>query len=232
MLYRKKPLQIEAFPARDALAASAQGGAGLPIWLRDAHEAGQVTFAGDHVRIQTLEGVMRAEIDDMIIRGVRGELYPCKPDVFAATYDPSSKEEAPSPTPAARPAPQLPPQPAAPTLPPTSRTLQAARMALIAMLLPGVALVIAVLAAALTGQDIPAGTMSAVGSMALAIGAIGTGAPVAHGLRHWGAREPSSAVWSAGVASPYPGAAAGGGAWGAAARTDWGAQAAALGGAP
>ncbi len=36
--------------------------------------------------IETLEGVMRAKVGDYIIKGVQGELYPCKPDIFALTY--------------------------------------------------------------------------------------------------------------------------------------------------
>lgn len=39
------------------------------------------------IAIPTLEGVMRASRGDWIIRGVRGEYYPCKPDIFADTYD-------------------------------------------------------------------------------------------------------------------------------------------------
>ena len=38
--------------------------------------------------IKTLEGTMRAEEGDWIIRGVKCELYPCKPDIFTATYEP------------------------------------------------------------------------------------------------------------------------------------------------
>ena len=38
--------------------------------------------------IETLEGVMRADLNDWIIKGVKGEFYPCKPDIFAATYEP------------------------------------------------------------------------------------------------------------------------------------------------
>ncbi|MDE3023883.1 MAG: hypothetical protein KGI54_18860 [Pseudomonadota bacterium] len=38
--------------------------------------------------IFTLEGVHRADIGDMIIKGVKGEFYPCKPDIFALTYQP------------------------------------------------------------------------------------------------------------------------------------------------
>ena len=39
--------------------------------------------------ILTLEGVVIAQPGDWIIRGVKGELYPCKPDIFAATYEPA-----------------------------------------------------------------------------------------------------------------------------------------------
>lgn len=38
--------------------------------------------------IDTLEGVMIGEPGDWIIRGIKGEFYPCKPDIFAATYEP------------------------------------------------------------------------------------------------------------------------------------------------
>ena len=39
-----------------------------------------------YVTIKTLEGLMRADIGDYIIKGVKGELYPCKPDIFELTY--------------------------------------------------------------------------------------------------------------------------------------------------
>ena len=41
------------------------------------------------VRIRTPEGVMTADAGDWVIRGVKGEFYPCKPDIFAATYEPA-----------------------------------------------------------------------------------------------------------------------------------------------
>ncbi len=40
------------------------------------------------IKIETLEGVMTASPGDWVIRGVKGEIYPCKPDIFEATYDP------------------------------------------------------------------------------------------------------------------------------------------------
>ncbi|MEE7714225.1 hypothetical protein V3J85_23230 [Bacillus sp. 5001] len=43
------------------------------------------------ISIPTLEGVMTADEGDWIIRGVQGEFYPCKPDIFAATYEPTQE---------------------------------------------------------------------------------------------------------------------------------------------
>ena len=43
--------------------------------------------------VGTLEGVMQAKPGDWIIRGVQGEFYPCKPDIFAATYEPADADD-------------------------------------------------------------------------------------------------------------------------------------------
>jgi len=45
-----------------------------------------IMIYSDHLVIKTLERDHRADIGDWIIKGVRGELYPCKPDIFALTY--------------------------------------------------------------------------------------------------------------------------------------------------
>lgn len=52
-------------------------------------EAEQVTDSP--VQIHTLEGTMTANVGDWIITGVKGEQYPCKPDIFEATYEPVAK---------------------------------------------------------------------------------------------------------------------------------------------
>ena len=44
-------------------------------------------LAGEYLEISTLEGIMKAHIGDYIIKGVSGEFYPCKPDIFNKTYD-------------------------------------------------------------------------------------------------------------------------------------------------
>lgn len=59
--------------------------------LEVAKWCGGISFVEDGrllLLIFTLEGTMRAEIGDYIIKGVKGEFYPCKSDIFAATYDP------------------------------------------------------------------------------------------------------------------------------------------------
>ena len=93
MLYRKKPVLVDAF----RLTADAEVIA--PDWFILAVGDGTVDFdrslVDGHVHIygctvNTLEGRMHAKLGDYIIRGVQGELYPCKPDIFAKTYEPAS----------------------------------------------------------------------------------------------------------------------------------------------
>lgn len=52
---------------------------------------GEIVLSGSELLIGTLEGTMRASPGDYIVRGTRGELYPCKPDVFATKYRPEDQ---------------------------------------------------------------------------------------------------------------------------------------------
>lgn len=56
---------------------------------RAAVKPGEIRRYDDFLHIGTLEGVTTAAPGDWIIRGNKGELYPCKPDIFAATYEPA-----------------------------------------------------------------------------------------------------------------------------------------------
>lgn len=91
--FRKKPVEVDTVVVRNALHAAGSDWDALPSWLRDAYENGDIIFARDFVSIRTKEGEMRGDIDDIIIQGVKGELYPCKPDIFVATYEPVTNEE-------------------------------------------------------------------------------------------------------------------------------------------
>jgi len=93
MKYVKKPVTIEAVSVREVLTAAIWGWEALPDWIRAACDAGTVGLCGDFVVIHALEGDMLGGIDDMIIQGVKGELYPCKPDIFNETYSPVNSPE-------------------------------------------------------------------------------------------------------------------------------------------
>lgn len=86
--FRKRPVEVEAVTVVELLRAATGDWQALPAWIREAYEAVTVLFLADAVEIRTLEGTMRGEFEDWIIRGVQGELYPCKPKIFAATYEP------------------------------------------------------------------------------------------------------------------------------------------------
>lgn len=78
--FRKKPVVIEAvqFLGDGNLMEILE-------WLKD----GNVVGGGDDLTIRTLEGDMRADKMDWIIKGVNSEFYPCKPDIFEKTYEPA-----------------------------------------------------------------------------------------------------------------------------------------------
>ena len=80
MKYRKKPVVIEAWQWLPHLEEHP-----APAWLAESHH----WFDNKNLMIGTLEGTMRADPGDWIIKGVKGEIYPCKPDIFAATYEPA-----------------------------------------------------------------------------------------------------------------------------------------------
>ena len=72
--YKKKPVVIEAL-----------------LWTGDFSEMQEfcstATMVGDVLSIPTLEGDHTASVGDYIIKGIKNEFYPCKPDIFFLTYD-------------------------------------------------------------------------------------------------------------------------------------------------
>lgn len=88
MKYRKKPVEVEAMHlTRENVDTVARWCGGRVIHEAKPGDPSDVYVALD---IPTLEGVMRAETHsggDYVIKGVKGEFYPCKPDIFEQTYD-------------------------------------------------------------------------------------------------------------------------------------------------
>ena len=75
--YRKKPVVVEAIRWTGNNADA----------VREFTQDKEIKTAGDTVIIPTLEGDMMASLGDYIIKGVSGEFYPCKPDIFWKTYE-------------------------------------------------------------------------------------------------------------------------------------------------
>ena len=82
--YRKRPVVVEAFRWTGGPDRTED-----PGWIVEMIESGAVTFEPGALLIHTLEGTMRADVGDYVIRGVKDEVYPCKPDIFDATYEPA-----------------------------------------------------------------------------------------------------------------------------------------------
>lgn len=82
--YRKKPAVIEAF---QITADRVYDDSLWPDWLKRAYETGEVYRVNDKLMVVALGGHVLVEVDDWIIMGVKGELYPCKPDIFQETYE-------------------------------------------------------------------------------------------------------------------------------------------------
>ena len=83
-VYRKKPVEIEAIQFEDTPEVLSElsdfiNNQDLRVDYKDPENP--------VIKIETLEGVMKASVGDYIIIGVNGEFYPCKPDIFNKTYD-------------------------------------------------------------------------------------------------------------------------------------------------
>ena len=83
MKFRKKLIVIEAMQySRESCRA-------VCAWVGIGHHGYLLMGCGsESLSIPTLEGVHEARPDDWIIKGIKGEFYPCKPDIFEATYEP------------------------------------------------------------------------------------------------------------------------------------------------
>lgn len=84
--FRKKPVEIEAMQL-DGTVESANHVLAWIGWNGGEAHRYHPTRPSEGLVVATLLGGMHAAIGDWIIRGVQGEFYPCKPDIFAATYE-------------------------------------------------------------------------------------------------------------------------------------------------
>lgn len=82
--FKKKPVVIEAMQFHSNHVGATQ----VLHWINESGGNATWFFNHDTLQIETLEGLMSANDGDWIIRGVKGEFYPCKPDIFEQTYEP------------------------------------------------------------------------------------------------------------------------------------------------
>lgn len=89
MKYRKKPVTIEAIKWNGLNVSDVDTfcGGKARIEINDAAWRAGVSGVHSDVFIDTPEGTHHASVGDYIIKGVHGEFYPCKPDIFAETYE-------------------------------------------------------------------------------------------------------------------------------------------------
>jgi len=90
MYYRKKPITIEAMQLKPGNILDVMN------WVHEEcppEMNARILPEPGGARIRTLEGYMHASWSDWIIKGVKGEFYPCKPDIFKATYEPVRPSE-------------------------------------------------------------------------------------------------------------------------------------------
>ena len=90
--YRKRPVEIEAVQFTGDNKCEIAKFMGIPITGLHMSVDAVLRADGDyrantHIHIHTLEGTMTANCGDFIIKGVKGEFYPCKPDIFNETYE-------------------------------------------------------------------------------------------------------------------------------------------------
>ena len=81
--YRKKPVVIEAVEFKDEIHCFEE----LDKLEMDPIRVDYKNPDKPVIKIETLEGIMIGQVGDFIIKGVNGEFYPCKPDIFKKTYD-------------------------------------------------------------------------------------------------------------------------------------------------
>jgi hypothetical protein len=85
--YRKKSVEVEAQQFTTNNEEGSPTMDAIVNWVNQGRNEGGAWHNGTDIFVATPEGQMRAGVGDWIIRGVKGEFYPCKPDIFEATYE-------------------------------------------------------------------------------------------------------------------------------------------------
>jgi hypothetical protein len=84
--YRKQPIEIKA------IQFDGTNEVDIELFMKESNEQtgnliGSTSGEDDDLYIETIEGVLHISQDDFVIRGIKGEFYPCRPDIFYETYE-------------------------------------------------------------------------------------------------------------------------------------------------
>jgi hypothetical protein len=87
MKYQKKPIIVEAYAVDELLRLNQDDYDALPERVRQGYENSEIMFKHNGIDVETKTGWFHADKGDYIIVGIDSEMYPCKADTFAATYE-------------------------------------------------------------------------------------------------------------------------------------------------
>lgn len=79
--FKKKPVEVEAWQVSD------EGVEAILAWMTSEPGETDAKVINDELLICTLEGEMKASVGDWVVKGIAGEFYPCRSDIFAQTYE-------------------------------------------------------------------------------------------------------------------------------------------------
>jgi hypothetical protein len=89
--FRKRPVEIEAVEVGKVVRLAGADWSGLPGWVKESYEKGNLLFTPSEVHVRTLEGWMVGKSGDWLIKEPfpvdDRKIYPCKPEIFEQTYE-------------------------------------------------------------------------------------------------------------------------------------------------
>jgi hypothetical protein len=87
MKYRKLPIEVHAWPVGELIHQYYNDAKNLPDEVKLAFSKRNLRFLTNSIHVTTLEGEHIAKVSDVLVRGIRGEFYGCREDIFKETYE-------------------------------------------------------------------------------------------------------------------------------------------------
>jgi hypothetical protein len=88
MRFRQRPVVIQALPVSEVIGLLERAPRALPRWAWEAFRAEDLILTHEGILVRTADGWVPGRPGDWLVRGVRGQVHPCRPDIFEASYEP------------------------------------------------------------------------------------------------------------------------------------------------